>query len=123
MIREAFGVTLARAQAGNEAAFACIFRDVQPGLLRYSRVIAAEVEDVAGRLRELRGRRTVLFEVTFAAGLDKARYPELSEAGDAVLARGQTSHWTRPSPARCQLPAANRSPADRSRRPRSPAVA
>ena len=64
-----------------------------------------------------------LFEVTFAAGLDKARYPELSEAGDAVLARGQTSHWTRPSPPRCQLPAANRSPADRSRRPRSPAVA
>ncbi len=59
VIREAFGVTLARAQAGNQAAFACIFRDVQPGLLRYSRVIAAEVEDVAGRLRELRGRRTV----------------------------------------------------------------
>jgi hypothetical protein len=29
-----------------------------------------------------------LFEVTFAAGLDKARYPELSEAGDAVLGDG-----------------------------------
>jgi AcrR family transcriptional regulator len=27
-----------------------------------------------------------LFEITFAAGLDKARYPELSEAGNAVLA-------------------------------------
>ncbi len=37
-----------------------------------------------------------LFEVTFAAGLDKARYPELSETRDAVLARGQTPHWTRP---------------------------
>jgi AcrR family transcriptional regulator len=27
-----------------------------------------------------------LFEITFAAGLDKARYPELAEAGNAVLA-------------------------------------
>jgi RNA polymerase sigma-70 factor, ECF subfamily len=44
----AFGETLARAQGGDEAAFACIFRDVQPGLLRYLRVIAPEAEDVAG---------------------------------------------------------------------------
>src|SRR5260370_31003272 len=48
VIGEAFGVTLARAQAGDEAAFACIFRDVQPALLRYLRVIAPEAEDVAG---------------------------------------------------------------------------
>ena len=48
MIGAAFGVTLARAQAGDEAAFACIFRDVQPALLRYLRVIAPEAEDVAG---------------------------------------------------------------------------
>ena len=39
---------LGRAQAGDEAAFACIFRDVQPALLRYLRVIAPEAEDVAG---------------------------------------------------------------------------
>ena len=48
MIGAAFGATLARAQAGDEAAFACIFRDVQPALLRYLRVIAPEAEDVAG---------------------------------------------------------------------------
>src|SRR5260370_71684 len=48
VIGAAFGVTLARAQAGDEAAFACIFRDVQPALLRYLQVIAPEAEDVAG---------------------------------------------------------------------------
>ena len=44
----AFGDIMARARAGDEAAFACIFRDVQPALLRYLRVIAPEAEDVAG---------------------------------------------------------------------------
>ena len=44
----AFGDTLARAQRGDESAFARIFRDVQPALLRYLRVIALEAEDVAG---------------------------------------------------------------------------
>jgi RNA polymerase sigma-70 factor (ECF subfamily) len=48
VIGAAFGVTLASAQAGDEAAFACIFRDVQPALLRYLRVIALDPEDVAG---------------------------------------------------------------------------
>ena len=48
VIGAAFEVTLARAQAGDEAAFAHLFRDVQPGLLRYLRVIAPEAEDVAG---------------------------------------------------------------------------
>jgi len=48
VIGAAFGVTLASAQAGDEAAFACIFRDVQPALLRYLRVIAPDPEDVAG---------------------------------------------------------------------------
>jgi RNA polymerase sigma-70 factor (ECF subfamily) len=48
VIGAAFGVTLASAQAGDEAAFACIFRDVQPPLLRYLRVIAPDPEDVAG---------------------------------------------------------------------------
>ena len=48
MIGAAFGDTLARAQAGDEAAFACLFRDVQSALLRYLRVIAPEAEDVAG---------------------------------------------------------------------------
>ena len=49
MIGAAFGATLAKAQHGDEAAFACIFRDVQPALLRYLRVIAPEAaDDVAG---------------------------------------------------------------------------
>jgi len=48
VIGEAFGGVLARAQAGDEAAFAGIFRDVQPALLRYLRVITPDAEDVAG---------------------------------------------------------------------------
>jgi RNA polymerase sigma-70 factor (ECF subfamily) len=50
VIGAAFGVMLAQAQAGDEAAFAAIFRDAQPALLRYLRVVTAEPEpdDVAG---------------------------------------------------------------------------
>ena len=50
VIGAAFGVTLASAQGGDETAFACLFRDVQPALLRYLHVIvpAPEAEDVAG---------------------------------------------------------------------------
>jgi RNA polymerase sigma-70 factor (ECF subfamily) len=48
VIGAAFGAILARAQAVDEAAFACLFRDVQPTLLRYLRVITPEPEDVAG---------------------------------------------------------------------------
>jgi RNA polymerase sigma-70 factor (ECF subfamily) len=47
VIGAAFGVTLARAQGGDETAFAHIFRDVQPALLRYLHVITPEAEDVA----------------------------------------------------------------------------
>jgi RNA polymerase sigma-70 factor (ECF subfamily) len=44
-----FGARLAEAQSGDEAAFACLFRDVQPALLRYLQVIAPEAaDDVAG---------------------------------------------------------------------------
>ncbi len=50
MIGAAFGATLAGAQGGDEAAFACLFRDIQPALLRYLHVIVPgpEAEDVAG---------------------------------------------------------------------------
>ena len=48
MIGAAFSVTLASAQGGDETAFACLFRDVQPALLRYLYVITADAEDVAG---------------------------------------------------------------------------
>jgi len=49
VIGAAFGATLAKAQNGDEAAFARIFRDVQPALLRYLSVIAPEgADDLAG---------------------------------------------------------------------------
>jgi RNA polymerase sigma-70 factor (ECF subfamily) len=48
VIGPAFGTALAGAQAGDEEAFACLFRGVQPALLGYLRVIAADAaEDVA----------------------------------------------------------------------------
>jgi RNA polymerase sigma-70 factor, ECF subfamily len=47
VIGAAFGVTLARAQGGDEIAFGCLFRDVQPALLRYLQVLTLEAEDVA----------------------------------------------------------------------------
>jgi RNA polymerase sigma-70 factor (ECF subfamily) len=50
VIGAGFSLTLASAQGGDEIAFACLFRDVQPALLRYLHVITpeAEAEDVAG---------------------------------------------------------------------------
>jgi len=48
MIGIAFTSTLADAQDGDEAAFTRLFRDIQPALLRYLRVLAPEAaEDVA----------------------------------------------------------------------------
>jgi RNA polymerase sigma-70 factor (ECF subfamily) len=48
VIGESFPSVLAAAQAGDEAAFTTLFRDVQPALLRYLRVMAAgAAEDVA----------------------------------------------------------------------------
>lgn len=45
----AFEVTLADARAGDQDAFAAIFRDIQPSLLRYLQVIAGDAaEDTAG---------------------------------------------------------------------------
>ena len=48
MIGAAFSVTLTSAQRGDETAFACLFRDIHPALLRYLHVITPEAEDVAG---------------------------------------------------------------------------
>jgi RNA polymerase sigma-70 factor (ECF subfamily) len=58
VIGAAFGAVLADAQDGDEAAFTRLFRDVQPALLRYLRVLAPEVaEDVASEtwLRVMNG--------------------------------------------------------------------
>jgi RNA polymerase sigma-70 factor, ECF subfamily len=87
----AFGVTLASARTGDEAAFARIFRDVQPTLLRYLGVIATDPEDVAGEtwvqvvvgLRRFRGEeqdfRAWLFTIArnraADAGRSRARRP------------------------------------------------
>ncbi|MEO8556519.1 MAG: RNA polymerase sigma factor [Actinomycetota bacterium] len=48
MIGEDFPRVLARAQGGDDAAFACLWLDVNPALVRYVRVVLGEVdEDVA----------------------------------------------------------------------------
>ena len=48
MVGEDFAALLAAAQGGSEAAFSVLWRDVNPALLRYLRVVAAEhAEDVA----------------------------------------------------------------------------
>jgi RNA polymerase sigma-70 factor (ECF subfamily) len=49
VIGAAFGARVAEAQGGSEEAFVCLFRDIQPALLRYLRVIApGGAEGVAG---------------------------------------------------------------------------
>jgi len=51
MLEESFPETLARARSGDEHAFALIYRDVQPGLLRYSRANAAgHAEDITAEV-------------------------------------------------------------------------
>ena len=107
MIGGAFGVTLANARAGDDAAFACIFRDVQPALLRYLRLITAEPEDVAGEtwvqvvtgLRRFRGEeqdfRAWLFTIArnraADAGRSRHRRPavplDLTEAAQQMTTR------------------------------------
>ena len=80
MIGGAFGVTLANARTGDEAAFACIFQDVQPALLRYLRVITAEPEDVAGEtwvqvvtgLRRFRGEEQDFWAWLFTIARNRA---------------------------------------------------
>ncbi len=58
MLSERFAEVLSAAQEGSEDAFSLLFRDANPSLLRYLRVIAPEVaEDVAAEtwLQVLRG--------------------------------------------------------------------
>ena len=100
MIGAAFRDILASAQADDEAAFTQLFRDVQPSLLRYLRLIAPDAEDVAsdtwlqvvGGLRRFRGEehefRAWLFTIArhraVDSGRSRARRPavplELTEA-------------------------------------------
>jgi len=103
VIGAAFRAILTQAQAGDEAAFAFIFRDVQPVLLRYLRVVAAEAEreDVAGEtwvqvvagLARFRGDedafRAWLFTIArhraADAGRSRARRPVVPLAGTELL--------------------------------------
>ena len=55
MIGEEFAGLLAAAQGGSEAAFARLWRDANPALLRYLRVIAVGAEEEADGLRHLMG--------------------------------------------------------------------
>ena len=111
MIGAAFGVVLARAQAGDEAAFARLFADVQPALLRYLRVITPEADDVAGDtwlhvvtgLRGFRGEeeafRAWLFTIARHRAADaarsRARRPAVPvavpEAAQGLTAQGLTA--------------------------------
>ena len=45
MIGEEFASVLARAQGGDEAAFACLWLDVNQALVRYLRVVSGELEE------------------------------------------------------------------------------
>ena len=104
MIGGAFGGTLASARTGDEEAFARIFRDVQPALLRYLRVITTDSEDVAAEtwvhvvagLRRFRGGeqdfRAWLFTIlrnTFYSGRRKTRR-EVSDTDGIHAARQAT---------------------------------
>jgi RNA polymerase sigma-70 factor (ECF subfamily) len=111
VIGAAFGVVLARAQAGDEAAFARLFVDVQPALLRYLRVITPEADDVAGDtwlqvvtgLRGFRGEeeafRAWLFTIARHRAADaarsRARRPAVPvavpEAAQGLTAQGLTA--------------------------------
>jgi RNA polymerase sigma-70 factor, ECF subfamily len=92
----AFEVTLAAAQAGDEAAFAVIFRDVQPSLLRYLQVIAADAaDDVAGDTW-----------LKVIAGLGSFRGDEQAfKAWLFTIARHRTIDWARSRARRQALPA------------------
>jgi len=86
VIGEEFAAVLAVAQDGGEAAFSVLWRDVNPALLRYLRVIAPDAaEDVASetwvqvvrRLPDFRGDegawRGWLFTIACRRAIDEAR--------------------------------------------------
>jgi RNA polymerase sigma-70 factor, ECF subfamily len=94
----AFEVALADARAGDQEAFAAIFRDIQPSLLRYLQVIASDAaDDVAGDtwlqviagLGGFRGGeqafRAWLFTISRHRAIDWARSRERRQALPARL--------------------------------------
>jgi RNA polymerase sigma-70 factor, ECF subfamily len=92
----AFEVTLAAAQAGDQEAFAAIFRDIQPSLLRYLQVIAGDAaDDMAGDTW-----------LKVIAGLGGFRGDEQAfKAWLFTIARHRTIDWARSRARRQALPA------------------
>ncbi len=86
MLDTAFAATLAEAQGGDQAAFAVLFRDVQPVLLRYLGVIVPDAaEDVAGETW-----------LNVVAGLPKFRGDERGfRAWLFTIARHRATDWGR----------------------------
>lgn len=110
MINEEFASLLAAAQGGSEPAFSCLWRDVNPALLRYLRVITPGAEeDIAAEtwvqvvrgLRSFRGDeqawRAWLFTTARRRAIDLARHrsrrPEapLDDVAMAQLPRTEDS--------------------------------
>ena len=91
----AFRTTLAAAQNGDEAAFTRLFRDIQPALLRYLRVLAPEAaEDVASET----WLRVVNHLTGFAGDEDAFR------AWLFTIARRQVIDWQRSRARRPTVP-------------------
>lgn len=95
MLGAAFEVTLANARAGDQEAFAAIFRDIQPSLLRYLQVIAAgAADDMAGDTW-----------LQVIAGLGSFRGDEQAfKAWLFTIARHRTIDWARSRTRRQALP-------------------
>ncbi|HEY2076412.1 MAG TPA: RNA polymerase sigma factor [Streptosporangiaceae bacterium] len=96
MLGAAFEVTLADARAGDQQAFAAIFRDIQPSLLRYLQVIASDAaEDMAGETW-----------LQVIGGLGSFRGDEQAfKAWLFTIARHRTIDWARSRVRRQALPA------------------
>jgi RNA polymerase sigma-70 factor (ECF subfamily) len=107
-----FGATLAAAQRGDEAAFARLFRDVHPTLLRYLHLIAPEAaEDVAGEmwLRVVTGIdgfrggeqefRAWLFTIARHRAVDASRARERRRRALPLAEGGITERMTAPDTA------------------------
>jgi RNA polymerase sigma-70 factor, ECF subfamily len=92
----AFEVILADARAGDHDAFAAVFRDIQPSLLRYLQVIAADAaDDVAGETW-----------LQVIAGLGSFRGDEQAfKAWLFTIARHRAVDWARSRDRRQALPA------------------
>src|SRR5919197_2441995 len=94
MIGPSFPAVLAAAQQGDEQSFAVLWRDLQPGVLRYLRVVApGAVEDLAAEtwvsvirgLRQFRGNEREFRGWVFTA----ARHRSVDWQRQAARRRGE----------------------------------